>query len=76
MSKYFDSWSESPLQDLLIDVATVVDATECDGTLKPDILGRPRGNLDRVPDVVNSGNNLTKAMVWKDGTHLKIKGEK
>ncbi len=32
MSKYFDSWSELALRDLLIDVATVVDATECDRT--------------------------------------------
>jgi hypothetical protein len=28
----FDSWSELALQDLLIDVAAAIDATECDRT--------------------------------------------
>jgi hypothetical protein len=58
------SWSELALQDLLIDVAAVVDATGFDRT--SNILNGPNGNLGRVPDVVHDGNNLRNATVWKD----------
>jgi hypothetical protein len=60
----FAWWSELALQDLLIDVAAVVDATGLDRTT--NILSGPNRNLGRVPDVFNSGNNLRNAAVWKD----------
>jgi len=59
----FASWSELALQDLLIDVAAVVDATRFDRT--SSILRGPNRNLGRVLDVFNSGNNLRNAAVWK-----------
>jgi len=58
------SRSESALQDLLIDVAAAVDATGFHRT--SNIFSGPNGNLGRVPDVSNNGNNLRKAAVWKD----------
>jgi len=58
------SLSELALQDLLIDVAAVVDTTGFDRT--SNILSGPNGNLGRVPDVFNGGNNLRRAAVCKD----------
>jgi hypothetical protein len=60
----FASRSELALQDLLMDVAAVVDATGSHGTW--DILSRPDRNLGRVLEVFDSGNNLRNAAVWKD----------
>ena len=60
----FTSRSELALQDLLMDVAAVVDATGSHGN--SDILSGPNRNLGRVLEVFNSGNNLRKAAVWKD----------
>ncbi|MGB8541503.1 MAG: hypothetical protein WCD49_07685 [Candidatus Acidiferrales bacterium] len=60
----FASRSELALQDLLIDVAAVVNATGFRGT--SDILSGPNRNLGRLLEVFNSGNNLTNVAVWKD----------
>ena len=60
----FTSRSELALQDLLIDVAAVVDSTGFHGT--SDILSGPNGRLGRVLGMFNSGNNLRNAAVWKD----------
>jgi len=60
----FASRSELALQDLLMDVAAVVDATGSHGT--SDILSRPNRNLGRVLEVFGGGNNLRNAAVWND----------
>jgi hypothetical protein len=60
----FASRSELALQDLLMDVAAVVDATGSHGT--SDILSRPNRNLGRVLEVFDGGNNLRNAAVWND----------
>jgi hypothetical protein len=47
--KIFNSWSELAMQDLLIDVAAAVDATESDRAWGPRIASGPKvislGNL-------------------------------
>jgi hypothetical protein len=60
----FASRSELAFQDLLMDVAAVIDATGFRGT--SDILSGPNKNLGRVLEVFNSGNNSRNAAVWKD----------
>ena len=60
----FASRSELALQELLIDVAAVVDATGFHGT--SDILSGANKNLGRALEVFNSGNNSRNVAVWKD----------
>ena len=60
----FASRSELAFQDLLMDVAAVIDATGFRGT--SDIRSGPNKNLGRVLEVFNSGNNSRNAAVWKD----------
>jgi len=60
----FDSWSEFALQDLLIDVAAVVDATDSDRVWNGDVLSglnvASQEISARTADEVNSGKNLRK----------------
>ena len=60
----FTSRSELALQDLLMDVAAVVDATGSHGT--SDIPSRPNRNIRPVLELFDSGNNLRNAAVWND----------
>jgi hypothetical protein len=51
--KVFDSWSELALQDLLIDVAAAVDATESDREWNRNVLGGP--NVASLRDLCPDG---------------------
>ena len=64
----FASWSELVLQDLRIDVAAIVDATQSDrdwnnGNVRNAL---SLGNLRPCESAVDGGNNLGKQAVLKD----------